>query len=100
MKSAGSEAAMLTARPSVRFLAPGAGSIRGMWRHTLAEGCAREKVIADFAIKSSNGAYFACDVIQINGGAAGSGAGDLCADAGPVSAPWASSPAAAARPLP
>jgi len=71
-----------------------------MWRHTLAEGCAREKVIADFAIKSSNGAYFACDVIQINGGAAGSGAGDLCADAGPVSAPWASSPAAAARPLP
>jgi len=42
-----------------------------MWRHTLAEGCAREKVIADFAIKSSNGAYFACDVIQINGGATG-----------------------------
>ncbi len=37
----------------------------------LGEGCAREKVIADFAIKSSNGAYFACDVIQINGGATG-----------------------------
>ncbi len=42
-----------------------------MWRHTLAEGCALDKVIADFAIKCSNGAYCACDVIQINGGATG-----------------------------